>query len=102
MARGWSLKLGELAPASFSNFNHNATSVEEKEKKKLQRAIFAEVLMSNKPSMNLMFMLKKDHQTATKKDLEMQQTNMLTKKLETLFLNFNNCSMADLKESEMI
>jgi RNase P protein component len=102
MVRGWSLKPGELVPASFSNFNHNATSVEEKEKKRLQRAIFAEVLMLNKLSMNLMFILKKDHQTATKKDLEMQQTNMLTRKLEMLFLNFNNCSMTGLKESEMI
>ena len=52
--------------------------------------------------MKFMFILKKGHQMAMKKDLEMQLMNMLIKKLETLFLNFNNWNMIGSKESEMI
>ena len=102
MVRAWSLKPGELVQDSFNNFKLNAISVEEKEKKRLQHAISAEEQMSNKLQMKFMFILKKGHQMAMKKDLEMQLMYMLIKKLETLFLNFNNWSMIGSKESEMI
>jgi hypothetical protein len=49
-----------------------------------------------------MFILKKDHQMAMKKDLKMLQMSMLIKKLEMLFLNCNNWSIKSLKELETI
>jgi len=76
--------------------------VEEKEKKRLQLAIYAEEQMLNKLLMKFMFILKKDHQMAMKKDLKMLLMSMLIKKLGMLFLNCNNWSIKSLKELETI